>query len=278
MATSDMPGAGPRRREGWRRFAPPWARILAGGVALFLLVEKTLSATGNPTYVPSVIVLGAFTVPVAFVAYVYDQPAGFDVPLPTLAVCALWGGVLGIVIAGVLEADTLRDLGVLPKLGIGLIEESAKLVVPLVLLFVVRRYRGPVDGILVGVAVGMGFAALETMGYGFVALLASRGDVGDVEELLLLRGLLSPAGHGAWTGLACAAIWRAAARPSGPTVRGALVTFVLVVVLHAAWDGFGTVPAYVVLATISLTLLHRELRRAVRARRRPLPPGQPGSS
>src|SRR5512135_1933651 len=90
MATSDTPGVERRRREGWRRFAPPWARILAGGVALFLLVEKTLSATGNPNYVPSVIVLGAFTVPVAFVAYVYDQPAGFDVPLPTLAVCALW--------------------------------------------------------------------------------------------------------------------------------------------------------------------------------------------
>lgn len=49
------------------------------------------------------------------------------------------------------------------------------------------------------------------MGYAFVVLIASKGNIGAVEQTLLLRGLLSPAGHMAWTGLVCAAIWQAAA-------------------------------------------------------------------
>src|SRR3712207_8163009 len=48
--------------------------------------------------------------------------------LPALAVCFLWGGVLGTVVAGTLEYDVARALGFLPKLAIGLIEESAKLI------------------------------------------------------------------------------------------------------------------------------------------------------
>jgi protease PrsW len=52
--------------------------------------------------------------------------------------CGLIGGVLGVVIAGLGEADALRDLGALPTLVIGLIEEAAKLIVPLAVLLFTR--------------------------------------------------------------------------------------------------------------------------------------------
>src|SRR5688572_26906021 len=57
--------------------------------------------------------------------------AELDVPLPAMGVCLLWGAVLGTVVAGTLEYDVAKALGFLPKLAIGLIEESAKLIVPL---------------------------------------------------------------------------------------------------------------------------------------------------
>ena len=46
---------------------------------------------------------------------------------------------------------------------VGLIEEAAKLIVPLLVLIFssTRRSR---DGVIIGVASGMGFATLETMG------------------------------------------------------------------------------------------------------------------
>ena len=53
---------------------------------------------------------------------------------------------------------------------------------------------------IIGVASEMDLATLETMGYGFSALVRS-GSVISGEQTLLLRVLLSPAGHVAWTGL-----------------------------------------------------------------------------
>jgi RsiW-degrading membrane proteinase PrsW (M82 family) len=114
---------------------------------------------------------------------------------------------LGTVVAGTLEYDVARALGLMPKLLIGLIEETAKLIVPLIFYFV-GRYRSEAAGIVLGVATAAGFAGLETMGYGFVSLLSSKGNLGVLDEVLLVRGLTSPAGHMAWTGLVCCPVER----------------------------------------------------------------------
>jgi protease PrsW len=101
-----------------------WLQIFASGLILLFLVERALIATSSPNYVPSLILLGAFLVPVTFVTYLYERLPNWDVPLPALGVCLLWGGVLGTVVAGTLEYDLAKALGFLPKLAIGLIEES----------------------------------------------------------------------------------------------------------------------------------------------------------
>ena len=119
--------------------------------------------------------------------------------------------MVGVVAAGMLEFDTLQRLGFMPMLAVGVIEEAAKLIAPVVVL-VATRHRHPADGLLAGVASGAGFAALETMGYAFVVLIQSQGNLAVVEEVLLVRGVLSPAAHMAWTGLTAAALWRAAER------------------------------------------------------------------
>jgi PrsW family intramembrane metalloprotease len=177
-----------------------WLPMLVSGLVLLLLVEGTLTATSSTNYVPSVILLGAFLVPITFTTYLYERLPNWNVSLPALAVCFLWGRVLGTVVAGTLEYDVARALGFLPKLAIGLIEESAKLIVPLGFDFF-GRYRSEAAGIVLGVATAAGLAALETMGNGFVSLLTSRGNLGILDEALLVRGLSSPAGHMSWTGL-----------------------------------------------------------------------------
>ena len=240
-----------------------WLLVLAIGAALFLVVERTMVSTGNPNYVPTAILLGAAVVPATFLAFVNGRGLPYTVPFGVVAGTALFGGVLGTVIAGLLEYDTVRDLGSLPMLGVGLIEEASKLIAPAVLLLFLRR-RTQADGLLLGVACGAGFAALETMGYGFVTLLHS-GSVNDTVDLLVLRGVLSPAGHMAWTGIAAAALYAAAA--SGWQLRKVMrfvLAFALAVVLHALWDGIGTLPAYAVLAVVSLGVLWWTAHRAIR--------------
>ncbi|MDF2701396.1 MAG: Protease prsW family [Rubrobacteraceae bacterium] len=241
---------------------------------LLFLVERTLVATSSLNYVPSLILLGAFLVPVTFVTYLYERLPSWDVSLPALAVCFLWGGVLGTVVAGTLEYDVARALGFLPKLAIGLIEESAKLIVPLIFYFA-GRYRSEAAGIVLGVATAAGFAALETMGYGFVSLLASRGNLGVLDEVLLVRGLSSPAGHMSWTGLVCAVLWRERLKAGHATLNWRVLgAFLVAVILHALWDTFasvrsttfveflGVVFLSLLVALISLVLLIRRVREA----------------
>jgi RsiW-degrading membrane proteinase PrsW (M82 family) len=225
------------------------------GVALFELVRSALVDTGNPNLVPALILLGAAVIPASFVAFVYGRRLAYDVSGLLLGFTGLVGGVVGVVLAGVWEYHTLVRLGSLPTLAVGFSEETAKLIVPAaVLLFV--GYRRPANGLLLGVASGAGFAALETMGYAFVTLIETRGDLGTVDGVLLLRGLLSPAAHMAWTGLTAAALWEAAARrwQARAFLRFVLV-FLVAVGLHTTWDTVHSEVAYIVLACIALGLL-----------------------
>jgi protease PrsW len=254
-----------------------WFQIFASGLILLFLVERALIATSSPNYVPSVILLGAFLVPVTFTTYLYERLPNWDVPLPALAVCFLWGGVLGTVVAGTLEYDVANALGFLPKLAIGLIEESAKLIVPLAFYFL-GRYRSEAAGIVLGVTTAAGFAALETMGYGFVSLVQSKDNLGILDEVLLVRGLSSPAGHMSWTGLVCAVLWRERLKVGHATlnwrVGGAFLT---AVVLHALWDTFASIGSAtfveflgvmflsLLVAVVSLVLLIRRVRESRRA-------------
>jgi RsiW-degrading membrane proteinase PrsW (M82 family) len=243
-----------------RRWA--WLPVLLVGIGLFIAVQQALVITGNPTLVPSLLALGALVIPVTFVVYVDGRNPAYDLPLSVLLSCALLGGVLGAAVSSVLEFDTMRRLGGLPTVLIGLIEEAAKLLVPIGMLIFTRYRATPADGLLIGVAVGMGFVVLETLDFGFVTLLASGGDLTDTEGLPLLRGVLSPAGHTAWTGLAAAALWWAHAqrwRPRG--LAAAVGTFLLVVVLHTLWDSTNAWYGYLIIGSISLALLLRQTHR-----------------
>jgi protease PrsW len=237
-----------------------WLHTLAYGLGLYVVVTAATAATDNVHLVPSVLMLGALLVPVTFVVYVFERlDVGVDL-LPSLATCFVVGGLVGTAAAALLEYETLRGLGVLPMLAVGLIEESVKLAIPLV-LFVRKRFLDPSAGLLFGVAAGMGFASFESMGYGLVELIQSHGRLGPTETLLAVRGLASPAGHAAWTGLVCAALWRARAR--GPRARAwtpVVAAFCVAVLLHTLWDLTDSSALRVGVAAVSIALLAIQLR------------------
>ena len=94
----------------------------------------------------------------------------------------------------------------------------------------------------------------------------------------MVRGLMSPAGHAAWTGLVCAVLWRERLKAGHATlnwrVGGAFAT---AAILHALWDTFAGMKSAtfveflsiqlvsLLIAIISLTLLIRRVREARRA-------------
>jgi RsiW-degrading membrane proteinase PrsW (M82 family) len=258
------------------------ARVLIGGTILFFLLVALVRGLGNPTDIPIVIIVGAFVVPVSFVGYIYEREPGRDMPAGIVALCFLWGGALGVTVAATLEYATLRSLGAAQMFGVGIIEESAKLIFPLGIYFH-GRYCSQADGVIFGVASGMGFAALETIGYGFAAAQSSNA-IGNVETTLIVRGLLSPAGHGAWTGLVCAVLWREREKLGRRVVNlPVAAAFTAAVLFHAFWDifnsqtgptliqGIGVELGSTAIALTSLALLFHMVNEAAHRRARFVP-------
>jgi len=254
-----------------------WFQILGSGLVLFIVTGQALRFTGNPNYFPTVILLGSFVIPVTFIAYIYERVPAKEISLSCILICFLGGGAVGLIAAGVIEFKTLQGMSILGMFGVGLIEEACKLIFPAV-QYIRGQYRTEADGILFGVASGMGFAALETMGYGLVALIQSQGSLGVLEQVLLIRGFLSPAGHAAWTGLICAVIWRERERGGhGLFVLKVVGIFILAVILHSLWNILNSlsgptisqwvivIAGNLIVAGISLWLLFRRIKEAVTA-------------
>lgn len=175
------------------KYFPPWLQILVFGLLLFIGAEETLRITRNPNFFPTVVLLGSFVVPTAFIVYFYDHVRHRDISPSLLTTSFVVGGVLGVIVAGFLEYGTLSTLSIPALFGVGLIEESVKLIFPL-MMYIGWRYRHEADGLLFGIAAGMGFAALETMGYGLVSFIQSKGDFAVLQQVLLIRGFLSRPG------------------------------------------------------------------------------------
>jgi RsiW-degrading membrane proteinase PrsW (M82 family) len=193
-------------------------------------------ATGNVNLVPTVILLGSFLVPVTFVVYAFDRADQVVTP-QRIFTAFIYGGVLGVLGASALEAAFLRRPSGLVYVGVGLAEEAVKLAALWLLARRLPRYSMR-DGIVLGAAVGLGFAALESAGYAFNALFTMEGlSLLNLVETEVLRGLLTPVGHGLWTAILGGVLFRTAARSGRPRLTGALVGWYLVVaLLHTLWD------------------------------------------
>src|SRR5215207_3342752 len=198
------------RTGGWwsRR---PWLHMFLGGLGLWVAAVAVTFITQNVNLVPTIILLGSFLVPVTFVAYAFGR-ADQVVTAQQILTAFVYGGALGVLGASLLEAEFLNEPLIPTYLGVGLIEEAVKLAALWLLARRLPRYTMR-DGIVLGAAVGFGFAALESAGYAFNALFTSNGlSLINVVETEVLRGILAPVGHGLWTAILGGALFATAAR------------------------------------------------------------------
>jgi protease PrsW len=193
-------------------------------------------ATGNANLVPTIILLGSFLVPVTFVSYAFGR-ADEVVTAQRIFTAFVYGGVLGVLGASVLEAAFLRQPSGPAYVRVGLVEEAAKGAALWLLARRLPRYTMR-DGIVLGATVGFGFAALESAGYAFNALFTDGGlSLLNLVETEVLRGVLAPVGHGLWTAILGGTMFAVAARRGRLRLsRGVLGAYLLVALLHALWD------------------------------------------
>jgi RsiW-degrading membrane proteinase PrsW (M82 family) len=213
-----------------------WWKVLLTSLLLYFIGLVVLVLTGNPNLFPTVVMLGSFMVPATYVAFFYDRRHLSQLSWPTTALSFFYGGVLGVFAASLLEPFFISNLDFTTAFVVGLIEEFAKI---LGILVIARRRRhdAMLDGLILGAAAGMGFAALESTGYAFTAFLASGGSLSVTVGVTLLRGILSPLGHGTWTAILAAILFRESKAGRFRINRKVIGAYLTVVILHGLWDG-----------------------------------------
>ncbi len=227
----------------------PWIffRAFLGTVVVYLLFDFAWRAFENITLVPGLIITGSFAIPLATLMFFFEVNVRRNVSIYQVAKLVVIGGlvsfIMSLILFGVSDAFSLGWLG---SSIAGLLEEPGK-IFALLIVASMPRYKYIHNGLLFGAAIGVGFAAFESAGYALFAGVV-KSDASLMTTTILLRGLLSPFGHIAWSAMCGAALWR---------VKGAdlfrfrmffnprfLRVFVIAIVLHMVWNAPLQIPFF----------------------------------
>ena len=179
-------------------------------IFVFFLIAYIATRIGyvnyqNLNFLPAMIMLGAFAVPVSILIFFFEINLFKNIPFYKVLEYFIIGGALSLLLA-ILYFDiiSVNELDYKGALMVGLIEEAAKAVIVSLFLFKSKKSNYILNGLLVGAAVGAGFAAFETAGY-ILKYGLSGGDAAML-QIVKLRGFLAPGGHVAWAAIEGAAL------------------------------------------------------------------------
>jgi RsiW-degrading membrane proteinase PrsW (M82 family) len=222
-----------------------WLKLLAIGVVTWIAAVVALGTTMDPNLIPLTVMTGSFVVPVCAAVFVFDRL--YDAAFPAIKIVEGFalGGTVGILLAAISEYVFVGS-GPSQYLTVGLIEEAAKLAA---LWLVARRleHYSLRDGIVLGVAVGFGFAAFESSGYALVSLFGTHGlELHNMISTVIERGILAPFGHGLWTGILGGVLFMAARDGRLRITRLVVAAYLFVALLHALYDSASGIGALII--------------------------------
>jgi protease PrsW len=247
------------KRVDGQPWAPRWWAVLLIGLALWVAAAGTMFLTGNIILLPTIVLLGSFVIPVTGVVWYLDHDQSPSLAPRRIVSAFIIAGVLGILVASLLEFWLVYGPGTIGMLKVGFIEEFVKGAAIVLLAFGLRSYTTR-DGMVLGAAVGFGFAALESSGYALASLFVVQGQqlvlsVSSVVFTELVRGVLAPFGHGLWSAILGGVIFHAARKGHLRLTWSVLIAYIGVSILHAGFDLFGGITGYIVISIIGIVPL-----------------------
>jgi len=243
------PGSTPKLSSDMGVMPNPWIffRILSGTVIAYLVFLYGWNAYGNMSLVPGLIMVGSFAVPFSVLILFFELNTPRNISIIKIVELVVVGGSISLLISLFLSEITPM-LGVFGASAAGIVEEIAKL---WALLFVIRnvnpeRYKYRINALLLGAAIGTGFASFESAGYALRnGMVNSEAMINNIQ----LRGALSPFGHIVWTAISASAFWIARPHFNSAfetfTSSKFLRLFIIPVSLHFIWNMNYEGPFYV---------------------------------
>jgi RsiW-degrading membrane proteinase PrsW (M82 family) len=229
-------------------------------VLLVLALGVLLLVAGR--YIPVAIVAAALVVPLLYLIYFYVVEVYENEPVSVLGLTFVAGGALGalmnLALYRVTTSNTRIGLqGVVPLANnylvlTALIEpilgQALMLIGPLILFFARRRFDEVLDGLVFGVASGLGFATAQSVILSWLLITGSLQPAGSTlswAEPIIRIAFLTPLLYAATTGLICAVLWlrrdpTAPTRALGPlaSLPVAIIVALLALILPAVGVAF----------------------------------------
>src|SRR5437870_9272086 len=186
-------------------WAPRWWAVFLIGLALWGAAVGSVFVTGDIIVLPTVFLLGSFLVPVTAVVWYLDHNPSPVLSPRRIGTAFVVAGLLGVLVSSMLEFWLVYGPGVRGDFKVGFIEEFVKGLGIVALAWGLRTFTTR-DGMVLGAAVGFGFAALESSGYALASLFVIQGQqlflsLPSVLATELARGVLAPFGHGLWSAI-----------------------------------------------------------------------------
>jgi len=220
----------------------PWlfSRVLLALLVTFVLLYICSLQFNNPNILPGLMFIGALAVPFSVLIFVFETNAPRNISIFEVIKMFFVGGASSLVLTLILfEIIPVGDMGYVGALTVGFIEEVGKLLA--IVLFVrLLNPRYILNGMLIGAAIGAGFAVFETAGYGFRFFVYSGFQFDVLIDVLFLRAWSSIGAHVAWASITGAAL--VLVKGETPFKPGCIFNvkflrfLVIPIVLHGTWN------------------------------------------
>ncbi|NVT75149.1 PrsW family intramembrane metalloprotease [Listeria monocytogenes] len=246
-AISDIPHSWPH----------PWvfSRVFLVLIVTYFLLLACTYLFDNSNTIPGLMVIGSFAVPFSVLLFFFETNAPRNISVFDVVRMFFIGGVAALVATLVIYSIIpVGKLNYFNALLVGFIEETGKMII--VALFI-RSLNSKyiLNGLLIGAAVGAGFAAFESLGYAFnysvdAAFLFKGIHIAGETMLNVIfsRGWQSIGGHVAWAAITGAAL--VIAKGDQKLGMHHIFTgtfwkwFIIPIALHFIWDcPFNPLPA-----------------------------------
>lgn len=219
----------------------PWlySRVLFAMLVAFSLLRFGLTTFQNPNLLPGLILIGSFAVPFSVVIFFMEVNAFRNVSFYNVLRIFLVGGCASLIVTLFLYAFTgAGSFDLFGAMMVGVVEEVGKMIIIYYFIAHYKRCNFILSGMLIGAAVGAGFAAFESAGYA-----NNTSDLSNLLDIIYLRGILAPGGHVVWSAITGAAIMLV---KSNKQMQVSMIfqakflrVFILPIVLHGCWDWAG---------------------------------------
>lgn len=234
----------------------PWlfSRVAFALLIAFMALFSCWKVFYNVNAIPGIMVLGSFVGPFSILILFMEVNAPRNISFYEVLKIFFIGGCFSLFVTlCIYSLLGVSELNFIGAILVGFIEEVGKILVTIFFIKRTKKCKYALNGLLIGGAVGAGFAAFESAGYAFrmyevydIYAAVSQNSAYTIEGFnsminnIMLRGFLAPGGHVAWAAIEGAAFMLAYSRKnhsiSSIFDKNFLSLCGICVILHSIWD------------------------------------------